>query len=150
VTGLKIKGVNYKSSADAQTDLLAGRLHGMFVTVASTLGQIQGGQVRLLAYTDSNFPPDAPKAPTLAELGIGGMEKAQIWWGLFAPPGLPADILRSMNAAVNESLKDEGFVALLARSGATPAPVSPAEFVQMIKDEATLVDELAPLMKAAN
>ena len=60
LTGLKMKNVNYKSSAEAQTDLVAGRLQLMFVTVASTLGQIQSGQLRLLAYTDSNYPPGAP------------------------------------------------------------------------------------------
>jgi tripartite-type tricarboxylate transporter receptor subunit TctC len=149
VTGLQIRGVNYKSSADAQTDLLAGRLHAMFVTVASTLGQIEGGQLRLLAYTDSNFPPDAPKATTMAELGIKGMEKAQIWWGLFAPPGLPDNILRAMNAAVNESLKEPSFVALLAKSGATPSPVTPEGFVEMIRQEVALVEEFAPLLKSA-
>ena len=120
-TGLKLKGVNYKSSADAQTDLLAGRLQLMFVTVASTLGQIQSGELRLLAYTDKNYPPDSPKAPTLAEEGVKGMEKAQIWWGLFGPAGLPAEIRAKMNAAVNDSLKDPGFVS----SSPAPAPPPP-------------------------
>ena len=90
-TGLKMKNVNYKSSAEAQTDLVAGRLQLMFVTVASTLGQIQGGQLRLLAYTDKNYPPGGPTAPTMAEAGVPGMEKAQSWWGIFAPPRLPAE-----------------------------------------------------------
>ena len=54
--GTAVKMVNYKSSADAQTDLVAGRLQMMFVTVASTLGQIEGGQLKLLAYTDDNYP----------------------------------------------------------------------------------------------
>jgi tripartite-type tricarboxylate transporter receptor subunit TctC len=140
-TGLKLKGVNYKSSADAQTDLLAGRLQLMFVTVASTLGQIKSGELRLLAYTDSNYPPDSPKAPTLAEEGVKGMEKAQIWWGLFGPPGLPADIRTKMNAAVNDTLKDPGFIALLARSGATPATATPEEFTKIIRDEADILAE---------
>jgi tripartite-type tricarboxylate transporter receptor subunit TctC len=150
LTGLKIKGVNYKSSADAQTDLLAGRLHAMIVTVASTLGQIQGGQLRLLAYTDSNYPPESPKAPTMAELGIKGMEKAQIWWGLFGPAGMAPELVGSVNAAVNEALKDPGFVALLAKSGATPAPVTPEAFVAMIKEENAIVAEFASVMRAGS
>jgi tripartite-type tricarboxylate transporter receptor subunit TctC len=148
LTGLRIKGVNYKSSADAQTDLLAGRLQAMFVTVASTLGQIEGGELRLLAYTDDNYPPGAPKGPTMAELGIAGMEKAQIWWGIFGPPGMPADLVKTLNDAINESLESPAFIALLAKSGATPLATKPEEFVTLIKNETTLVDDFARMMAA--
>ena len=107
------QNVNYKSSADAQSDLVAGRLQLMFVTVASTLGQIQSGQLRLLAYTDKNYPPGGLEAPTMAEAGVPGMEKAQSWWGIFAPPRLPADIRDRMNAATTRRCEPE-FTALLA------------------------------------
>jgi tripartite-type tricarboxylate transporter receptor subunit TctC len=147
LTGLKIKGVNYKSSAEAQTDLVAGRLQLMFVTVASTLGQIQSGQLRLLAYADSNTPASAPKAPTMAQEGVKGMESAQIWWGLFAPAGLPADIQKKMTAAVNTALKDPDFAALMAKSGATPSPVTPEEFGKVVKNE---VESLLEILKIAN
>jgi tripartite-type tricarboxylate transporter receptor subunit TctC len=135
LTGLHIKDVNYKSSADSQTDLVAGRLQLMITTVASTLGQIEGGQLKLLAYSDDNYPPGSPKAPTMAEAGVKGMETAQIWWGVFGPKGLPDDLKMKMNAAINDALKDPAFAALVAKSGATPAPVTPDEFAQAIKDE---------------
>ncbi|CAH1651684.1 Bug family tripartite tricarboxylate transporter substrate binding protein [Chelatococcus asaccharovorans] len=150
ITGLKIKGVNYKSSSDAQTDLLAGRLQAMIVTIASTLGQIEGKELRLLAYTDDNYPPGAPKAPTMAEVGVKGMEKAQIWWGIFGPPGMPADLVATINAAINQSLTDPSVVALLAKSGATPMPGTSEQFVAMIKDEAVLVDEFVKLFGRKN
>jgi len=134
-TGLKIKGVNYKSSADAQTDLVAGRLQVMFVTIASTLGQIQSGQLRLLAYADSNLPANVPPAPTLKEAGVPDMEKAQTWWSFFAPPKTPQDIVMKMNSAINDALKDPDFAALLARSGATPAPGDPSQLAATLKDE---------------
>jgi tripartite-type tricarboxylate transporter receptor subunit TctC len=139
--GTQVKGVNYKSSADAQTDLVAGRLQLMFVTVASTLGQIEGGQLRLLAYTDSNHPASSPAAPTLAEAGVPGMEIAQIFWSIFGPPGLPDDIVTKMNAALNDALEDPDFQALMAKSGATSAPGTPDDFVAAIeKEQAFLAD----------
>ncbi|MBL8699675.1 MAG: tripartite tricarboxylate transporter substrate binding protein [Alphaproteobacteria bacterium] len=144
VTGLKIKNVNYKSSADAQADLVAGRLQLMFITIASTVGQIQSGQLRLLAYTDKNYPPGSLPAPTLAELGVPDMEKAQSWWAIFAPPRLPPEILKAANAAINEAIMDPSFTALLARSGASPAPASPDELISVIKQE---VADIAELMK---
>ena len=45
----------------------------MFVTVARVLGQIEGGQLKLLAYTDDNYADSAPEAPTMAEDGVEGI-----------------------------------------------------------------------------
>lgn len=145
-TGLKIKGVNYKSSAEAQTDLVAGRLQLMLVTVASTLGQIQSGQLRLLAYADSNFPENSPKAPTLKEAGVNNMDKAQTWWAFFAPPKVPQDIVLKLNAAVNEALKEPEFIALLAKSGATPSPGGPDQLANTLKAE---IADLTAFAKSA-
>jgi tripartite-type tricarboxylate transporter receptor subunit TctC len=144
--GLAVQGVNYKSSADAQTDLVAGRLQLMFVTVASTLGQIEGGQLRLLAYTDSNHPADAPEAPTMAEAGVPGMEQAQIFWSVFGPPGLPEDIVMKMNAAMNEAMMDPDFQALMAKSGATPAPGTPQDFVSALEKEKAFLSEFVKMV----
>ncbi len=146
-TGLKLKGVNYKSSADAQTDLVAGRLQAMFVTVASTLGQIQGGQLRLLAYADKNYPAGSPPAPTLAEAGVPNMQKAQTWWSFYGPAKLPADIQMKMNEAVNDALKDPEFVALLAKSGATPTPGGPAQLTQTLSQE---IADIVEFIKTAD
>jgi tripartite-type tricarboxylate transporter receptor subunit TctC len=140
-TGIRPKGVNYKSSADAQTDLIAGRLQAMIITVASTIGQIQAGQLRLIAYTNDSFPASSPKAPTMAEAGVKNMEKAQSWWGVFAPPKLPVELVKAMNGAINEALKDPSFVALLEKSGATATPMTPEAFVQAVKDEIELVTD---------
>lgn len=139
--GLTIKGVNYSSSADAQTDLVAGRLSLMFVTVASARGQLESGQLRLLAYTDDNYPEGSPEAPTMAEAGVDGMQGAQIFWALFAPVGMSEELQNSMNEAVNKALGDEEFQALLARSGATAAPGSPQDLVDTLNEENRLLAE---------
>ena len=142
VTGLKLKGVNYKSAADAMTDIIGGRVHVMFVTTASSRGAVEAGQLRLLAYADSNLPPESLKAPTLAEAGVPNMQQAQTWWAIFGPPGLPADIKRKMNAAIIAAQKDPEFAALIARSGATPAPLSIDETIAVVRDEVALVEKL--------
>ena len=141
-TGLKLKGVNYKSAADAMNDIIGGRLHVMFVTTASSRGAVEAGQLRLLAYADSNLPPESLKAPTLAEAGVANMEKAQTWWAIFAPPGLPADIRRKMNAAIVAAQKDPEFAGLIARSGATPAPLSLDETAAVVREEVAKVEKL--------
>jgi tripartite-type tricarboxylate transporter receptor subunit TctC len=114
----------------------------MFVTTASSRPAVEAGQLRLLAYADSNLPPESLKAPTLAEAGVPGMEKAQTWWAIFAPVGTPPDIQRRMNAAIVAAQKDPDFAALLARSGATPAPLSVEESVAVVREEVAKVEKL--------
>jgi len=144
-TGLKLKGVNYKSAADSMTDIIGGRVHVMFVTTASSRPAVEAGQLRLLAYADSNLPAESLKAPTLAEAGVPGMQKAQTWWAIFAPPGMPADIQRRMNAAIVAAQKDPDFAALMARSGATPAPLSIDEATAVVREEVAKVEKLPKL-----
>jgi tripartite-type tricarboxylate transporter receptor subunit TctC len=147
ITGTNFKKVDYKSSADAQTDLVAGRVQMMIVTVASTLGQINAGQLKLLAYTNDSAPADAPKAPLLSAEGVPGMEDIQSWWGIFAPKGLPQPILTKMNAAINEAIMEPEFVSLAARSSAVPAPMSPAQFHDVLRKEVEVVESI---IKTAN
>lgn len=142
ITGLKMKGINYKSSSEAQTDLLAGRLQVMFITVASVAGQIQGGQLRLLAYTANTSPPSAPKAPLLSDVGVKGMESQQIWWGFFAPKGVPDDIMKKMNEGINEALKDPAVVELFAKSGASPAQSTLEQAAKEVKAEVTTYEKI--------
>lgn len=142
LTGLKLKGVNYKSSADAQTDLVAGRLQVMFITVASVAGQLQSGQLRLLGYTNDSAPASSPKAPTLADAGVKGMESQQIWWGFFAPKGTPADIVNKMNEGINEALRDPAVIDLFARSGATTSVTTPAEALSVVKNEIVTYEKI--------
>lgn len=139
--GIAPRGVNYKSSADAQADLVAGRTQAMIITVASTLGQIEAGQLRLIAYTNDSFPPSSPKAPTMAEAGLPNMERAQSFWGIYAPPAMPPEILKAMNAATNEALKDPVFAALITKSGASPLASTPQGFSAMLKAEMDLVED---------
>lgn len=141
-TGIRMTGVNYKSAADVMNDLIAGRVQVMFTTAASARGHIEAGQLRLLAYSDTNYPADSLKAPTMAEAGVPGMEVLQTWWAVFGPPGLPADIKRKMNAAIVAAQKDPDFAAMLTKAGATPAPDSVEETIQTVRQEIALVEKL--------
>ena len=71
----------------------------------------------------------------------------QTWWAVFGPPGLPADIKRKMNAAINAAQKDPDFATLLVKAGATPAPVTVEETVETVRQEAVEVDKLAKTIK---
>lgn len=141
ITGVKLKGVNYQSAAEATTDLVGGRLHVQFSTIAGVRGQIEAGQLKLLAYTNDSYASDSPPAPTMAEAGVDGMQGSQVWWGIFGPRALSKELTDQLNAAVNKALDDPAFVTVLNKSGAVPTKKSPEEFIETIKAEAGFVDE---------
>lgn len=141
LTGAGLKGVNYKSSADAQADLVGGRVAAMFVSVASTKGQVDAGQVKLLAYADDNYPEGSPEAPTMAEAGVEGYDIAQLFWGMFAPKDTPDDMVAKMNAALNMALADPAVVDLMMSSGAIPAPGEPSALTDILAAEMQVLAE---------
>lgn len=141
LAGVKLEGVNYKSSADAQADLVAGRLAAMFVSVASTKAQVEAGQLKLLAYADDNYPEGSPPAPTMAEAGVEGYDIAQLFWCMLAPKDTPDDIIEKMNAAVNKALEDPAVADLMKRSGATPSPGPASALTEMFQAEMKVLSD---------
>ena len=120
LTGLKMRGINYKSSAEAQTDLLAGRLQVMFLTLASVAGQIQGGQLRLLGYTADTSPPTVPKAPTLAEAGVKGMDTPADLVGLLRAQGRARRHSQEVERGHQRSAQGSGRGRIVRQVGREP------------------------------
>ncbi|MCO6416411.1 tripartite tricarboxylate transporter substrate binding protein [Siccirubricoccus sp. KC 17139] len=142
--GTKLQHVPYRGTAPALTDLVAGRVDVMFTTMASAAGQIRAGLLRILAYTGDDRPGEAPPAPSVKVAGIE--YEAGIWWGLFAPRGLPPELLARLNAAANEVVAEPAYARHLAAEGALPAPLSPAAFAEFLRRQ---VAEMREVVAAA-
>ena len=142
--GTRLQHVPYRGTAGALTDLVAGRVDVMFTTLASAAGQIKGGLLRVIAYTGEGRPPGAPEAPTVRAAGID--YESGIWWGLFAPRGLPPALRMTLNAATNAALGDAGFARYLSGEGAIPTPLPPEGFADFLRTE---VDAMREVVAAA-
>lgn len=112
--GVKIIGVPYQGAVAAVTDLLAGRVQLMIESPAAFRQEIQAGKLKALAVADTKRYAQLPNVPTTSEAGMPGFE-ARTWFGMIAPKGVPAQVVRLLNAEVNQALglKDvrEGFAA---------------------------------------
>jgi tripartite-type tricarboxylate transporter receptor subunit TctC len=118
--------VPYKG-AEAVTDVMAGRVHFMFATLPSVIGQIRGGKLRPLAQVAPARVKQLPDVPTVKELGIEGLESGS-WFGLFVAKGTPQAIVDRINAQVNEILREKETQDALEKQGATPVGGSPQDF----------------------
>jgi tripartite-type tricarboxylate transporter receptor subunit TctC len=105
LSGAKFQAVHYKGATPALTDVMAGHIQLMFISVGSAVPQWKADKVKLLAVGAAKRMALLPEVPTVAESGLPGYE-AISWFGLFGPPGMPADVVGKINAEVRKIFAD--------------------------------------------
>jgi tripartite-type tricarboxylate transporter receptor subunit TctC len=98
--GVELTHVPYRGAAQAQTDLVAGRIEMIFDNLPIALPLLRDGRTRALAVTMDRRAPQLPEVPTMAEAGLP--LEMLVWGGVFAPRGTPEDILDRLNAAIRK------------------------------------------------
>lgn len=134
MTGVKLTHVPYRGAGPAIADLLAGVVDMIFENVTNALPHIRAGKVKALAVTTLTRAPVLPDVPTMAEEGLAGYDVSS-WFGLFAPAGLPADLLQRYNEAVKGYLAEPDVKARLTEMGANIVGNSPQEFAAFVQSE---------------
>src|SRR5262245_13023494 len=105
LSGAKFQALHYKGATPALTDVVAGHIHMMFISVGSAVPQWKADKVKFLAVGAPKRMALLPEIPTVAESGLPGYE-AVSWLGLFAPPGMPADVVAKINSEVRKTFAD--------------------------------------------
>jgi tripartite-type tricarboxylate transporter receptor subunit TctC len=105
LSGAKFQAVHYKGATPALTDVMAGHIQMMFISVGSAVPQWKADKVKLIAVGAGKRMALLPEVPTVAESGLPGYE-AVSWFGLFGPPGMPADVVAKINAEVRKIFAD--------------------------------------------
>ncbi len=133
MAGVKLQAVHYRGAAPALTDVIAGHVNLMSVSVSLALPPFRAGQIKIFGIGASKQLAPAADIPTVAESGLPGYE-ASTWFGLFATAGTPRDIVDKINAEVVKLLADPQFrEKFLAPQMFEPMPSSPEAFADYIK-----------------
>jgi tripartite-type tricarboxylate transporter receptor subunit TctC len=143
---LNLPIIVYRGTAPAVNDVAGGHVPMMIEAILALLPMVRAGSVRAIAVTSTKRNSLAPEIPTMAEVGLPALNFGA-WWGMWGPPGLPADLARMINGWVNEAVKELAAEGRLAALGIEPAQETPQSFAQLI---ATDLDRSAKLLKAAN
>lgn len=123
ITGTDLVSVPYKSSALAASAVVSGDVLVAFENIPIVLPMVKGGKLRALAVTSAFRSSSLPDVPTVAESGLKDYEFTS-WFGLLAPTGTPADVVKSSTRPRNDSLhrrRRRSACARLARSRPTRA-----------------------------
>ena len=125
----------YKSGGAGAQDLMGGQVDMMFEQMYAAMPSIKGGRLRALAITSKTRSPLAPDIPTMGEAGYPAVEVLN-WQGIVGPKGMPAEIIRILNAAGNKALQDPELRATMLAQGNEIAGGTPEQFAALIKAEA--------------
>ncbi len=133
MAGVEMTHVPYKGMANALTDLMSGQIQMIVGSFPSLGGQMKAGRVRGLAVTSTERSAYAPDLAPATEAVPG--YAADLWWGLLAPAGLPADVTARLNTEIRAIIAEPEMRERFASEGATPASISAADFATLLKAE---------------
>ena len=137
LSGAKFQAVHYKGATPALTDVMAGHIQMMFISVGSAVPQWKAGKVRILAVGARKRLAALPDVPTVAESGGLADFEAMSWFGLYGPAALPADIVGKINAEVRDLFADpEVKKTFLGPQFFEPLVDTPAELAGFLDAEA--------------
>lgn len=129
--GIKLVHVPYRGIAPAVTDTVAGRMDLLFSSYISAAGHIESGKLRMLAIAGASRHPRISEVPTMAEAGFPEAQIQQ-WFGLFAPAGTPAAIVRKLNAEFVRALQSDDVKDKVLPQVAFVIPGPPEDLSAMV------------------
>lgn len=132
MAGLKTVMINYKTAAQAVTDLVGSQLDFMVWDATFMSGLARSGRVRLLAVTGASRSSALPDIPTMAESGFTGYDLSA-WWGVVVPSGTPKPIIDKLAGwigQINASEDTRQFLHHVATDVLTGTPESMAALIK--------------------
>ena len=140
--GVKLIHVPYKGSPEAIQDTMSGRTAFYMAPLDTAIGQLKGGKLRALGLTSKARNAAVPDIPTIAEQGYANFEIA-LWFGVWAPAGTPAAVVKKVNADINQAMQDPEVKNAYETKGIKATPMSPTEFGKFVRDEMAKYQKIA-------
>ena len=136
MAGVQIIHVPYKGASQQLADVAGKHITMTLSSIAATLPFIDSGKVKTIAVTSAGRVSSMPTVPAVAEL-LPGYEFIN-FIGFYAPANLPDPILRKLNAAAVQALKNPEQMAKLKDLGFEPAPDTPEQFRVFVRAQSKL------------
>jgi len=137
----KIKVVSFKSGGDLMIQLLGGHIPVISTGLSEAIEQVKAGKVRVIAVSaPSPLPGDLAKVPTWRSLGI---DVAILHWrGVFAPPGIPKEVVAYWDKALGQMVKTDAWKQQLEKHGWFDAYADSATFRKDLDEEEKIYTEI--------
>jgi tripartite-type tricarboxylate transporter receptor subunit TctC len=130
MAGVDMLHVPYKGASAAQQGTIAGEVQLTFDGAAKA--PVEAGRLRALATTDIKRDTRFPNLPTIAEAGVPGYQFGN-WQGIWAPAGVPRDVVTRLNSAANAAIGDPSVRAKFTDLGLSLVGGTPEEFDKRVR-----------------
>ena len=130
---IQINHIPYRGGGLALNDVVAGQVKYFFSNGSSSIGLVQGGQVRAIAHTGTGRLGTLPDLPSVEETLPGFV--AYEWNGVFVPTGTSPEIVKKLNAGLNEVLRQPDIVEHLKKLNVDFKQNTPDEFRAFVAEE---------------
>ena len=144
--GIELTHVPYRGAAPALTDLVAGQVQAIFTGPFSAVPYHQQGRLRCLATASEARSAAAPDFPTFAEAGFPGF-RADSWYGLVAPKGVPRPVLDALRSAAARAMEVPAVRERIASIGQDPVGGDPENFTAHMQRE---IEQWQQVVRKAN
>jgi len=133
-TGAHLTHVPYKGGSPSTMAIMSGEAQVNFATLPAVVPQIRAGKVRAIGLASTKRNPAVPEVPTLIEEGLADFDVGT-WSGVIGPKGIPADVVKKINEAVNSVVNDPAIAKRLVEEGAEIRLMSPQDFGTFMRAE---------------
>lgn len=133
LAGIDINHIPYKGSGQALPDLISGQVQLMFSGIAQTLPHIRSGKLRGLGVGSAKRLAAAPDIPTIGETYPGFEANAS--WNIFAPAGVPPEIVEKLNTELVKILRSPEVVQKLSNGGFEVVGSTPLELANRMHSD---------------
>ena len=137
--------VPHKGMAPAITDLMAGQVQVLLVSLPSVESQMKSGRLRAIGMSSPKRSSFMPEIPAIAET-VPGYDN-DLWWGVFTASKTPRPIIDKLNAEIHKVMATDDMKKRFSEFGAEQAPTTPDAFTLMVKNE---IAKWGKVIKAAN
>jgi tripartite-type tricarboxylate transporter receptor subunit TctC len=134
MAGIEMLHVPYKGGAPAVLATVTGQTQMIITAATQTLPHVESGRLRLLGVTRAQRVAMLPDVPAIAET-LPGYE-ASVWFGVFAPAGLPKEITARLNTEINKLMSAPDTKSVMDKMGVEVVNASPEEFARKLRADA--------------
>src|SRR5262245_50438595 len=135
--GTNVVHVPFKGTGPAMAELQSGRIDFMCEIMSTAKSHVDAGSIRALTIMNDTRSSALPNLASSSEQGMKELV-AYTWNAIFAPKGLPKDVLDKLNKAAVDAVNTPAVKEKLAGLGAevaTSAQTTTEYLAKLVKDE---------------
>ncbi|MGQ2995308.1 Bug family tripartite tricarboxylate transporter substrate binding protein [Variovorax sp.] len=133
--GISLTHIPYTNTPGVVKGLIGGTVKLGFLPIHVALPHVRSGRLAMLAAGGRQRADATPEVPSLAEAsGVKDID-GDIWYGMYAPVGVPADRVQRIHADVNAVLTTPEMKQLFDQQGLSVLSGSPQELADLTRKD---------------